>query len=74
MDTQLKANLEHGIQDWVDENCGNPQFPQCVIGPHVVKLMAAAAAAVLDAIEDAQEYALEMSLLEGVGSHGSSMT
>ena len=56
MNAKLFADLEHSIEQWIDDHCEEDDWLDVYVGNLTENKMAAAAAAVLDGIEEAQQY------------------
>ena len=56
MNAKLFADLEQNIEQWVDDHCEEDDWLDVYVGNLTVNKMASAAAAVLDGIEEAQQY------------------
>ena len=56
MNAKLFADLEQSISQWMDDHCEEDDWLDVYVGNLTVNKMASAAAAVLDGIEEAQQY------------------
>jgi len=56
MNTRLFYDLEQSISKWIDDHCEQDDWLDIYVGNLTANKMASAAAAVLDGIEEAQQY------------------
>ena len=56
MNTRLFYDLEQSIEQWMNDHCEGGDWLDVYVGNLTVNKMASAAAAVLDGIEEAQQY------------------
>lgn len=56
MNARLFSELEVAIQKWMDKNCERADWIDAYVGNQTVTCMAKAAAAVLDACEESQQF------------------
>ena len=57
MVTSLYAYLEAVIENWINDNCEEENWPEVIVGRETGQHMAKAAAAVFDGICEAEKYA-----------------
>lgn len=58
MNIHLRASLADKLAEWVKENCESDIWIDTYLGAETANLMADAAATVLDAVVEIQEYGL----------------
>jgi hypothetical protein len=56
MKAKLFASLEAALDQWTDKQSEGIDWPNVIVGDRTVELMARAAAAVLDACQESQDY------------------
>lgn len=56
MNLSLKVKLLEKIEEWVEENCEGPRWPDCYMGSQTTLEMLNAATSVFDAVVEVQEY------------------
>lgn len=56
MSTTLKASLEMAIQEWINGECEEPDWPPAIVAPTIAARMTEAAYAVLIANFEGQEH------------------
>lgn len=66
MKPALYASLVEHLQKWVNSNCEENNWPDMYWGNATVECMAKAAAAVVDACEESQAYAIQEGGLQEV--------
>lgn len=59
MKASLLASLEETIQNWMDTNCTDDNWPDCWVYDDLAEDMTKAAAAIMDACEKGQRSAEE---------------
>jgi hypothetical protein len=64
MNINLKATLYNVMEKWMNENCETDDWPNTYVGNETSNLMAEAAAAVFNAVEEIQVYGKQEGFFE----------